>query len=41
MLTGYGSMYLNESIKKEKKKYYATRNEATTFKKRKRYDSEH
>ena len=29
MLTGYGSMYLNDSIKKEKIKYYATRNEAT------------
>jgi len=29
MLTGYGSMYLNDSIKKEKIKYFATRNEAT------------
>ena len=29
MLTGYGAMYLNDSIKKEKIRYYATRNEAT------------
>jgi len=29
MLTGYGAMYLNDSIKKEKIKYFATRNEAT------------
>lgn len=29
MLTGYGAMYLNDSIKKENIKYYATRNEAT------------
>ena len=29
MLTGYGAMYLNDSIKKAKIRYYATRNEAT------------
>lgn len=29
MLTGYGAMYLNDSIKKNNIKYYATRNEAT------------
>jgi acetolactate synthase-1/2/3 large subunit len=29
MLTGYGSMYLNDAIKKSGIKYYATRNEAT------------
>lgn len=29
MLTGYGSMYLNDAIKKNGIKYYATRNEAT------------
>ncbi len=29
MLTGYGAMYLNDSIKKANIKYYATRNEAT------------
>lgn len=29
MLTGYGAMYLNDSIKKEGIRYYATRNEAT------------
>ena len=29
MLTGYGAMYLNDSIKQAKIKYFATRNEAT------------
>ena len=29
MLTGYGAMYLNDAIAKEKINYYATRNEAT------------
>jgi len=29
MLTGYGAMYLNDSIKKNNIKYFATRNEAT------------
>ena len=29
MLTGYGAMYLNDAIKKNGIKYYATRNEAT------------
>ena len=29
MLTGYGSMYLNDAIKKNGIKYYVTRNEAT------------
>jgi len=29
MLTGYGAMYLNDSIKKYRINYYATRNEAT------------
>ena len=29
MLTGYGAMYLNDSIKKYNIEYYATRNEAT------------
>ena len=28
MLTGYGSMYLNDAIEKNKIKYYAARNEA-------------
>ena len=29
MLTGYGAMYLNDAIKLNNIKYYATRNEAT------------